>query len=49
MSIDSDAHAAAHFAFLSCGIAQARRGWAEKKRYHQCVARGEDAKVLIKH
>ncbi len=31
MSIDSDAHAAAHFAFLECGIAQARRGWAEKK------------------
>ena len=31
MCIDSDAHAAAHFAFLECGIAQARRGWAEKK------------------
>jgi DNA polymerase (family 10) len=31
MSIDSDAHAAAHFAFLECGIAQARRGWAEKR------------------
>ncbi|HUC31440.1 MAG TPA: DNA polymerase/3'-5' exonuclease PolX [Candidatus Paceibacterota bacterium] len=31
MSIDSDAHAAAHFAFLECGIAQARRGWAEKQ------------------
>ncbi len=31
MSIDSDAHAAAHFAFLECGIAQARRGWAERK------------------
>ena len=31
MSIDSDAHAAAHFDFLECGIAQARRGWAEKK------------------
>jgi len=31
MSIDSDAHAVAHFAFLECGIAQARRGWAEKK------------------
>jgi DNA polymerase (family 10) len=30
MSIDSDAHAAAHFAFLECGIAQARRGWAER-------------------
>jgi DNA polymerase (family 10) len=31
MCIDSDAHAAAHFAFLECGIAQARRGWAERK------------------
>jgi DNA polymerase (family 10) len=31
MSIDSDAHAAAHFTFLECGIAQARRGWAERK------------------
>jgi DNA polymerase (family 10) len=31
MSIDSDAHAAAHFDFLECGIAQARRGWAERK------------------
>jgi DNA polymerase (family 10) len=31
MSIDSDAHAVAHFDFLDCGIAQARRGWAEKK------------------
>ena len=31
MSIDSDAHAVAHFAFLECGIAQARRGWAERK------------------
>jgi DNA polymerase (family X) len=30
MSIDSDAHAAAHFAFLEYGIAQARRGWAER-------------------
>ena len=31
MSIDSDAHAVAHFDFLECGIAQARRGWAERK------------------
>jgi DNA polymerase (family X) len=30
MCIDSDAHAVAHFAFLECGIAQARRGWAER-------------------
>jgi DNA polymerase (family 10) len=31
MCIDSDAHAAAHYDFLACGIAQARRGWAERK------------------
>lgn len=30
MVIDSDAHAADHFKFLEYGIAQARRGWAEK-------------------
>jgi DNA polymerase (family 10) len=31
MVIDSDAHAAAHYDFLEYGIAQARRGWAERK------------------
>lgn len=31
MSIDSDAHAATHFSVLEHGIAQARRGWVEKK------------------
>lgn len=31
MSIDSDAHSVAHFSVLEFGIAQARRGWAEKK------------------
>jgi len=31
MSIDSDAHATQHFQYLEMGIAQARRGWAEKK------------------
>ncbi|MEK7546988.1 MAG: DNA polymerase/3'-5' exonuclease PolX [Patescibacteria group bacterium] len=31
MSIDSDAHSAAQAGFLELGIAQARRGWAEKK------------------
>lgn len=31
MSIDSDAHEASHFQYLEFGIAQARRGWAEKK------------------
>lgn len=30
MSIDSDAHASPHFAFLEYGISQARRGWAKK-------------------
>ncbi|MBU6415464.1 DNA polymerase III, partial [Patescibacteria group bacterium] len=31
MSIDSDAHSTEHFKFLEFGVAQARRGWAEKK------------------
>ena len=30
-SIDSDAHDVSHFKFLEFGIAQARRGWCEKK------------------
>lgn len=30
LSIDTDAHAIAHMDFLEYGIAQARRGWAEK-------------------
>ena len=31
MAIDSDAHSKHHFKMLEFGIAQARRGWAEKK------------------
>lgn len=31
LAINSDAHAAGHFAVLEYGIATARRGWAEKK------------------
>ena len=31
MSIDSDAHSVQHYQYLEMGIAQARRGWAEKK------------------
>jgi DNA polymerase (family 10) len=31
MAIDSDAHSPLHFSALEYGIAQARRGWAEKK------------------
>jgi len=30
LAIDSDAHSSAHFSYLECGIAQARRGWAER-------------------
>ena len=30
LSIDSDAHAPAHFPYLEYGIAQARRGWATR-------------------
>jgi DNA polymerase (family 10) len=36
MSIDSDAHAAAHLSYLPFGIAQARRGWAERKDIINC-------------
>ncbi len=31
LSIDSDAHAVEHFRYLELGIAQARRGWAERR------------------
>ena len=31
MAIDSDSHAVSHYEWLEYGIAQARRGWAEKK------------------
>ena len=31
MAIDSDAHSPSHYSYLEYGIAQARRGWAEKK------------------
>jgi DNA polymerase (family 10) len=31
LAIDSDAHAPVHFSLLEYGIAQARRGWAERK------------------
>ena len=31
LSVDSDAHNRKHFAFIEYGVAQARRGWAEKK------------------
>lgn len=31
LSIDSDSHSTTHFKYLELGIAQARRGWAEKK------------------
>lgn len=30
LAINSDAHSAFHLSYLECGIAQARRGWAEK-------------------
>ncbi|MDZ7737046.1 MAG: DNA polymerase/3'-5' exonuclease PolX [Gammaproteobacteria bacterium] len=31
LAVDSDAHATAHFSYLKFGIAQARRGWAERR------------------
>ena len=44
LSIDTDAHAIAHFKFLRLGIAQARRGWAEKKD----VINAHDWKNMLK-
>jgi DNA polymerase (family 10) len=31
LSIDSDAHSVRHLDYLKFGVAEARRGWAEKK------------------
>ena len=31
IAINSDAHGLSHFQYLELGIAQARRGWMEKK------------------
>ncbi len=36
MSIDSDAHTAAHLSYLPFGIAQARRGWAGREDIINC-------------
>src|SRR3989344_3873513 len=36
LSIDSDAHSLSHFSMLEYGIAQARRGWAERKDIINC-------------
>lgn len=36
IAIDSDAHAKQHYNYLQFGIAQARRGWAEKKHVINC-------------
>jgi DNA polymerase (family 10) len=42
--VDSDAHSPAHFAFLEYGVAQARRGWAEKKD----ILNSQPLKILLK-
>ncbi len=46
MSIDSDAHSPTHFQYLEYGIAQARRGWAEKKNIVNTRPVGEMLKLL---
>ncbi len=48
LTIDSDAHAASHIDFLRYGIAQARRGWAEKKDIANTLPLKEFLK-LLKH
>jgi DNA polymerase (family 10) len=44
LSIDTDAHSVAHLKFLRYGIAQARRGWAEKKD----IINAHDWKTMLK-
>lgn len=45
MSIDSDAHSIGGYQFLKFGIAQARRGWAERKD----IVNTLPLKDLVKH
>lgn len=44
--IDSDSHHPIHFAFLKFGIAQARRGWAEKKDIQNTLSSSDLLKNL---
>ncbi|MGE5693098.1 MAG: DNA polymerase/3'-5' exonuclease PolX [Candidatus Zixiibacteriota bacterium] len=48
LSIDTDAHAIAHLDFLEYGIAQARRGWAEKSDIANTRPLGAFLKLLKK-
>lgn len=48
MAINSDAHAIQHLSYLEVGIAQARRGWAEKKDIVNTRPVGEFLKMLKK-
>jgi DNA polymerase (family X) len=49
LAIDSDAHAPAHFQLLEYGIAQARRGWCEKKDVINTYPLEKMLKFLKKH
>ncbi|MBI2075803.1 MAG: DNA polymerase/3'-5' exonuclease PolX [Candidatus Aenigmarchaeota archaeon] len=46
LCIDSDAHNKNHFRFLEFGIAQARRGWAEKKDVINALPLGKMLKMI---
>lgn len=46
LAIDSDAHSVSHFKFLEFGIAQARRGWCEKKDVINTMSWQEMLKLL---
>jgi DNA polymerase (family 10) len=48
LSIDSDAHSKNHLQYLEYGIAQARRGWAEKKDIINCWPLEKMLKLLKK-
>lgn len=49
MSVDSDAHSPLHFSCLEYGLAQARRGWAEKKDVINAWPADKMLKLLAKN
>jgi DNA polymerase (family 10) len=46
LSISTDAHSISHFYFLKFGIAQARRGWAERKNIINSLPLGKMMKIF---
>jgi DNA polymerase (family 10) len=46
LSLGTDAHSLNHLSYMELGIAQARRGWAEKKDIINCLSFGDLKKFL---